>query len=376
MIALLIVGLHLAQQSAPTWRIEPMLRIGAVDDETHALSRVGGVAVTSRGDLLVAQPDERHIKVFDRNGRFIRRIGREGSGPGEFRGITAISLHNDRLSVLDIASGRLTEFDAPGRVVAVHRAPAIRVPEPYLILPPIAVLPDGRRYVFPDSRGGVSEYPFFVVDRDGTVRQIGRLLHGGRSVRVQPRRMIGVIPRPVHSGTLHAIDLHSGDVIFVERPIASSRRSHTWQLIRVAASGDTVFLRNFSYDPVPIDRATVEREKQKQIELSMQLPGGGRVAFPREEVEALWHAGYQVPPYQSAIDEIMLAANGEIWLRRGAFGEPRSEWLIMDNRGERIGSLTIPSSSRLVWASDRNVVLVERDALDVEYVTLHRLLRS
>jgi hypothetical protein len=262
-----------------------------------------------------------------------------------------------------------------GRVIAMHRAPAIRVPEPYVVLPPLAVTPDGRRYVFPDSRSGVTEYPFFVVDRDGTVRQIGRLLHGGRSARVQPRRLIGVIPRPVHSGTLHAIDYHSGDVIFVERPIATSRRSHTWQLVRVAASGDTVFSRSYAYDPVPIDRATVEREKQKQIELSMQLPGGGQVAFPREEVEALWHAGYSVPPFQSAVDEIMLAANGEIWLRRGAFGEPRSEWIVLDAAGRQVGSLQLPSDRRVAWASDRLVALVERDHMDVEYVSVNRLVR-
>lgn len=55
------------------------------------------------GRVYVSIPTERKIKVFDKNGEFIRDIGRYGRGPGEFEFLSAIKYHSgkDLLVALD-----------------------------------------------------------------------------------------------------------------------------------------------------------------------------------------------------------------------------------------------------------------------------------
>src|SRR4051812_30775179 len=54
-----------------------------VDGTQHSLTAVADIEVSPEGRLFILQPDERTIRVFDPDGRE-RRIGRQGSGPGEF----------------------------------------------------------------------------------------------------------------------------------------------------------------------------------------------------------------------------------------------------------------------------------------------------
>ncbi len=67
------------------------------------------------------------ISVFDRNGKFLRAIGKTGTGPGEFRTPHAIDFdsqgrlivadrHNHRVQILTKAGAPISELDAFGRV--------------------------------------------------------------------------------------------------------------------------------------------------------------------------------------------------------------------------------------------------------------------
>ena len=69
----------------PFWTATLVAEIGDESSEEYALTRVGGLALTSGGHLVVSQPQEGRLRVYDREGSFIRYIGRKGEGPGEFR---------------------------------------------------------------------------------------------------------------------------------------------------------------------------------------------------------------------------------------------------------------------------------------------------
>lgn len=55
------------------------------------------------GRVYISVPSEGTIKVFDKNGKFLRNIGRYGRGPGEFEFLSSIDYHSEKdlLVVLD-----------------------------------------------------------------------------------------------------------------------------------------------------------------------------------------------------------------------------------------------------------------------------------
>jgi hypothetical protein len=76
---------------------------------------VADVEVDPSGRIYVLDTFAKEVRVFERNGMFLRSLGRAGSGPGEFTAPTALHLASGgRLWVLDARSGRFSVFDTTG----------------------------------------------------------------------------------------------------------------------------------------------------------------------------------------------------------------------------------------------------------------------
>jgi hypothetical protein len=60
--------------------------------EHYTFTQVVDLAVGSEGSIYVADAHPPSVLQFDRRGRFVRRIGREGAGPGEYRSILGLSM--------------------------------------------------------------------------------------------------------------------------------------------------------------------------------------------------------------------------------------------------------------------------------------------
>jgi hypothetical protein len=63
------------------------------------------------------------IAVFDSEGEFVKRIGRSGDGPGEFRSITIQQVTGDTISVFDFQNQRTTLLTLGGELIEVMRNP-------------------------------------------------------------------------------------------------------------------------------------------------------------------------------------------------------------------------------------------------------------
>src|SRR5690606_23453844 len=87
---------------------EPVLEIGAVEGaDEYQLYGVRSVARASDGTIVVALDTE--LRWYDPAGRFVRRAGRAGEGPGEFRRISYMRLlPGDTVLVFDGANRRTT----------------------------------------------------------------------------------------------------------------------------------------------------------------------------------------------------------------------------------------------------------------------------
>lgn len=68
------------------------------------------VAVDGNGFVYRADKAERTILVFDQDGKLVKKIGRDGRGPGEFQSIVALGVFEDQLVAFDSNLGRISTF--------------------------------------------------------------------------------------------------------------------------------------------------------------------------------------------------------------------------------------------------------------------------
>lgn len=73
----------------------------------------GSIAVDGGGRVYVVDRKPTVIKVYDSSGTFLHTVGREGSGPGEFK-VAFMAVRGDRVLVHDPMQGRTSVFDTSG----------------------------------------------------------------------------------------------------------------------------------------------------------------------------------------------------------------------------------------------------------------------
>ncbi|HEX6695131.1 MAG TPA: 6-bladed beta-propeller [Longimicrobiales bacterium] len=108
-------------RDAPTYRPTPDLSLGSGrGGEQDEFGVIGGVAIDGEGRIYVWDTYSYRIRVYAKDGTFIRDIGRKGTGPGEFKRPTGtsewqplngIAISHDTLFALDM---RLHAFDTAG----------------------------------------------------------------------------------------------------------------------------------------------------------------------------------------------------------------------------------------------------------------------
>src|SRR5687767_2115487 len=83
---------------APTWTIEPDLRIGAVEaDGPDNFGTIKGIAVDDQGRIAVLDAQAQEVRLFGTDGKHLRTFGRKGGGPGEFGDANGLVFDRDGL---------------------------------------------------------------------------------------------------------------------------------------------------------------------------------------------------------------------------------------------------------------------------------------
>lgn len=84
----------------------------------YMFGRLRDIAVADDGTIYAADGDPIVVRVYDRDGNFLRNIGREGQGPGEFGAFPVLEVLADgRLAAWDYGNSRLSVFDRDGTLL-------------------------------------------------------------------------------------------------------------------------------------------------------------------------------------------------------------------------------------------------------------------
>ncbi len=101
------------------FRLEEELSIGeAVGREKYMFSEIRGIAVDDEERIYVLDSKEAHIKVFDKNGEYVKTISKKGQGPGELGVPRSVFITSqNEIMVPDVSNRRLAFFSLEGEFI-------------------------------------------------------------------------------------------------------------------------------------------------------------------------------------------------------------------------------------------------------------------
>jgi hypothetical protein len=126
-----IVTISRSAALAPdSWVVEtdPDWTVGQIETgPEYDFDRIVGAATLSDGSIAIADMGSAQVRVFDSSGRYLRSIGRSGSGPGEFRQLTGLFHAGNDLLVARDRLDALHVYSEDGTFLTTHRTGTLPV---------------------------------------------------------------------------------------------------------------------------------------------------------------------------------------------------------------------------------------------------------
>jgi len=109
---------------ATTVKPQELWRAGGDDDEDVIFGVVRDIGVDDEGNVYLLDVQLNQVHVFDKDGNFVRDIGREGEGPGEFRQPSSMFIMPDgRIAVVQMMPGKIILLNPDGTPGGDFNAP-------------------------------------------------------------------------------------------------------------------------------------------------------------------------------------------------------------------------------------------------------------
>jgi hypothetical protein len=362
-----------AWRQGTAWTATVDLTIGADSGhEAYQFGRIGDLAITPRGDIAVIDQLAGTVRVFDREGTFVRSVGRPGRGPGELsRSANGIfPLGGVSLVGADPGERRLTVYAPDGAGANTIALPA----------PPHAQgwarRPDGKRglrgrassradgkFVFWDALLSMTadgtatdtlfEFDYVKSDLGGPGRLRMQLIVNNPSwARLDDGRIAWT-----------ALDRDYLSIHAPDGRLLSRIRHEAW-----------------------VTRPVTPDDKAAMVELlraKLRMIGGDASFADSPQVEA--------PPNFPAITTVRAGPDGTIWVQQmGAVGtiDPMainapdradflggSTWHVLDRDGVFLGAIELPPRFRIFRMAGDAIHGAARDTNDVERIVRLRLNR-
>lgn len=125
------------------------------------------IALSKEGQIYILDSRDHNIKVFQKNGSFIKCIGREGSGPGEFSRPWILDIIENKIYVADTNNRRIQVLNKDGKYESSFKVP-IRFGHGMAF--------DSKGYVYLNTQGFKNNKLISVYDTKGLlIREFGNL---------------------------------------------------------------------------------------------------------------------------------------------------------------------------------------------------------
>ncbi len=381
--SLAAVALHAAAASAQLIAdAEPMeacevLRLGDELDvpEWLAFVRAPDLMVDAAGRVHVRGRQDAAITVHDADGGFVRTIGGQGEGPGEFVAIGAMGFVADTLWLQNWPMLHTSFFDSAGahlRTEADHGLPSTGPSTERTSLP----LAGGRGFYIP-AAGNHGEsrvrLPMMVGSRTDESRDTLAFRFDFTDMRIAG---VGVF---YYSATLtppiHRIDPGGDGVVIADwvpdRPELVTVRHFDGhgRLRRESAIGAE--LRPI---PSPVKREFID-EGVKKAEGPYESARRRGEPVPRN-LRAAVEEGLLLPDYYAPVEDMLVTRAGGLWLRETTTTDGyEGQWVVFGPDGEAEFRVTAPEGVDFKTIDGGRIWATGTNELDVPFILLYELVR-
>ncbi len=357
---------YFGDRSLPEWSLSEdalLVLTGGREPGEPEFFRIAGAVRHPSGGIVVANAGSRELLFYSDEGHFLRAVGGQGSGPGEFRGLDGIGrIPGDSIVAVDGALRRITVLDEAGGLgrtaplpvdptnyslvgtfadgSLLLRSTLSMMPGPEPIRRPTLLVRYSLEGNVLDTIASVPGLPIYAIE-----------VSGGQGLRAVP---FGPDAHAAVSGQRAYVGMGDEPVVEVRDDSGRVRDRIRWDAPeRQVSDADRRAHRDRTLAATP--SRTIRRLRAREFD-------GGDVRFP---------------PSYPAHASIEAGPGGEIWVE----GYPRTgararHWLIFDQDGRPMAHFALEARSELLAVGEAHLVLKAQDRMGTESVRVHGLVRE
>ncbi len=333
------------------WKLAEVYRVGGSTatgsaELVHPLS----VAVDQAGGIYVGDMNPAVVKQYGPTGAYIRSIGREGSGPGEFKaGLVATA--PGLLVVNDPGTARTSVFDSAGGFLRSWNSACCNYTPIFVSSDSVIYVPTSGKST--GARRSSDKY-YLRTRLDGTLVDTFHI--AGPEGVVEPRRW--------------SFESANGNQYFVPIPLVPA----VWMTVNPAGGAvlgwsgayrffgtrtglDTTQIVTLETSPVTVTDARRTRIRDSMVD---RWGNGGIDQKATDEAFTLADIPSTAPYFES----IAVDGSGNRWVRRDDGGDrAAARFDVFDSTGAYLGAVPVPAEFgngwKTVWGTERVATMVE-----------------
>lgn len=338
------------------WHLVLERTIQPPDGSPGELGRPSDMALLADGRVLVVDEAPMRIRLYDARGTLGRTIGREGSGPGEYRS-PGISVTQDRLLIQDPSLSRATIYSLDGNLIRSFQSTCCNFgPKPFL---------DDRGHITTAAFGSTKGKPreqWIVFDTLGT-----RLDSLDFPAAMVPKAWTVVITGPggATGSSSYTIPFAAANRnVRLRDGTMLHGRTDRYEFLVTRTGRDTVrVFGRTDAKAVPIPDAYRDSVYHARVDRNERLHSVAKES--------------DVPRTFAVWDDLNVDGAGNFWVSAGGGHSGASRFDVFAPGGAYLGSVASPwrTGERTSWAGDR-VAVLDVDANDLPRIRVFRIQRS
>jgi hypothetical protein len=349
------------------------MRIGSLEGSVHeTFGKLSDAAVGPSGETVVVDQQGPTVRLFDFGGRYVRYLGRRGQGPGEYLYVAGVRFtRSGRIAIWDPGNGRITVYREDGTVVRTIRVASSLMSA---VGHTFQVDTAGDFYVRGiRSHGGgvITQYTWIEVDSSGEFVDSIPIPPEDPASRPFTVLTSGGPLEPFTVKTASTLSPYGYEVV---------GRNSRYTLYRALPDGRTLEIAHTARE-VRLGAAE-RRQWQTLMDYFHSLDKPGAEPFS------------PIPSEKPFFRSLWADQDGRIWVQRYASavheprpretqqeseGPPPLEWVeppvwdVFDERGQFLGTVTLPAKAQLVAAQGLNVWAIAHGTFGESYLVRYRV---